>query len=231
MRGDDVSTSHPALILPGSPPRAWGRRSGRHHPNRRERFTPTCVGTTPHGRRGREGTAVHPHVRGDDCSGVQARSCAFGSPPRAWGRRWRTSSGDSGMRFTPTCVGTTASMPRGRSVRAVHPHVRGDDALAPRTMTVPIGSPPRAWGRRAEGPEPGRVVRFTPTCVGTTGAVPGSPARRPVHPHVRGDDALRRQTLDLTNGSPPRAWGRRQAGARCPSEKRFTPTCVGTTRQ
>src|SRR5690606_20106322 len=91
--------------------------------------------------------------------------------------------------FTPTCVGTTS-----RS--------------APSSPAC-IGSPPRAWGRRA--PQALREVhdRFTPTCVGTTpsGSQP-SPAHS-VHPHVRGDDVI----------EPATELGR----------MRFTPTCVGTT--
>src|SRR5438132_462058 len=84
------------------------------------------------------------------------------------------------------------------------------------------GSPPRSGGQR--------IVRFTPTCVGTTGEdsvlrvlLLGSPPRAwgqrsstsigllliAVHPHVRGDNA--------------------QARLRIAGEGRFTPTCVGTT--
>ena len=54
---------------------------------------------------------------------------------------------------------------------------------------------------------------------------------RPVHPHVRGGYHKRqtRSTRDL--GSPPRAWGLRRKGSNYDRRKRFTPTCVGTTRQ
>ena len=51
---------------------------------------------------------------------------------------------------------------------AVHPHVCGDDRLAPRAEAISSGSPPRVWGRRQF---PGKIAprdRFTPTCVGTT---------------------------------------------------------------
>ena len=33
------------------------------------------------------------------------------------------------------------------------------------------GSPPRAWGRQPRAGIVGRIRRFTPTCVGTAGAV------------------------------------------------------------
>jgi len=91
---------------------------------------------------------------------------------------------------------------------------------------------------------------FTPTGVGTTGALfftqtrlAGSPPRawgqhnhrrgrggiRAVHPHGRGDNMTRLAARQASRGSPPRAWGQRpQSMARC-HRCRFTPTGVGTT--
>ena len=57
-----------------------------------------------------------------------------GSPPRVWGQRPTDDGGcatGEGMRFTPTCVGTTAN---GRS--------------PPRRPVSSLGSPPRVWGQR-----------------------------------------------------------------------------------
>ncbi len=73
-------------------------------------------------------------------------------------------------------------------------------------------------------------ARFTPTCVGTTSArrVPGPWS--PVHPHVRGDDGCASASQPSRFGSPPRAWGRRPGHSLGGASRRFTPTCVGTTR-
>src|SRR4051794_33185693 len=111
----------------GSPPRAWGRHRTCGTDHRRGRFTPTCVGTTPHLWHGSPSRTVHPHVRGDDVAERLVDPAADGSPPRAWGRR----PGEA----------LTASW------WSVHPHVRGDDADSSSQGASSIGSPPRAWGR------------------------------------------------------------------------------------
>ncbi len=72
-----------------------------------------------------------------------------------------------------------------------------------------VGLPPRAWGRPFTAAEMSRLIRFTPTCVGTTPSRPSSWRCGTVYPHVRGDDLiLGHEKVDLA---------------------RFTPTCVGTT--
>ena len=152
-----------------------------------------------------------------------------GSPPRAWGRQVPAQGRRIGNRFTPTCVGT-ASPCRWMSGRlSVHP--------------------PRAWGRRrhsiacirprsvhphvrgdGENPEfAGELIkRFTPTCVGTAALQPRRVSRPAVHPHVRGDGKICCCQSWASNGSPPRAWGRRDLSNAQIGAARFTPTCVGT---
>ena len=208
-----------------SPPRAWGRR--RRHPRRAQparlwgrpargaawigtcRFTPTCVGTTAPELQSVDLLTVHPHVRGDDGSHHTYTPYRNGSPPRAWGRHRRKLSSYPATRFTPTCVGTTLVLPLRIAFTAVHPHVRGDDRLAQSGPDVLPGSPPRAWGRRSIAIGGTIPMRFTPTCVGTTG-------------HAM----TRRVTV---SGSPPRAWGRLTLATGLVLGRRFTPTCVGTT--
>src|SRR5690606_32962666 len=105
------------------------------------------------------GGAGRPIRRGD---------VAFGSPPRAWGRRIAAEDHAGHHRFTPTCVGTTHPSTRRASSSSVHPHVRGDDEPTPQ--------------------ESDRHPWFTPTCVGTTRCPPSRTHWPSVHPHVRGDD-------------------------------------------
>src|SRR5579884_2513700 len=92
-----------------------------------------------------------------------------GSPPRAWGQRFRGQGGGRVGRFTPTRVGTTAS--------------GGTHAASNR------GSPPRAWGQHGEGAGFRLARRFTPTRVGTTSFSFVKRTRRTVHPHARGDNS------------------------------------------
>ncbi len=209
VRGDDHAPAATTGHLLGSPPRAWGRRGIITEGRLKTRFTPTCVGTTPPGRRAPGPLPVHPHVRGDDLPFAPYDAVQNGSPPRAWGRRVQPAPEQLVPRFTPTCVGTTARPSSRRSGRPVHPHVRGDDNRVPMPSGLCVGSPPRAWGRRGVGRAASANARFTPTCVGTT--LCERRRRRPpsVHPHVRGDDRLAIAATGAAYGSPPRAWGRR----------------------
>ena len=175
--------------VPGSPPRAWGRRHDVALRILWQRFTPTCVGTTtctcppqfghsgsPPRAWGRPAQPA-PHLArirftptcvGTTGRGARAPADRGGSPPRAWGRLEGRAAVVLRRRFTPTCVGTTPAVYPGSPRRTVHPHVRGDDASSSAMRAAAAGSPPRAWGRRILQLLRSLAARFTPTCVGTT---------------------------------------------------------------
>ncbi len=132
-------------------------------------------------------------------------------------------------RFTPTCVGTTPREHHIAIVKAVHPHVCGDNSNGVGDPVIENGSPPRVWGQLERSRKQDRCQRFTPTCVGTT-LKRLRPFRRPsVHPHVCGDNVALHSCLILPYGSPPRVWGQPAIGNMPSLARRFTPTCVGTT--
>ena len=168
-------------------------------------------------------------MRGEDrVHGLPLRR-SLGSPPRAWGRHKPHLASLLADRFTPTCVGKTASACAPAHGTPVHPHVRGEDAHYQPRKTRTFGSPPRAWGRLLPVADSPPHDRFTPTCVGKTSGLRLGARGCSVHPHVRGEDITGSDRPCATSGSPPRAWGRPcQVGLslRC---LRFTPTCVGKT--
>jgi len=114
--------------------------------------------------------------------------CLYGSPPHAWGPRRPGLGHPVQLRFTPTRVGTTLPGVRCHDPGAVHPHTRGDHV---------------------------------------TGLAPG--ATKAVHPHTRGDHLKRGGRKNLPPGSPPHAWGPPRPRRHRHSFHRFTPTRVGTT--
>ena len=111
----------------------------------------------------------------------------------------------------------------------VHPHVRGEDEIARASHVTITGSPPRAWGGLRGDADLRRSMRFTPTCVGRTGACGHRRCRPEVHPHVRGEDRSVIAPASRPPGSPPRAWGGRTHREKPCDPPRFTPTCVGRT--
>jgi len=209
----------------------WGRRRESRRGERRERFTPTRVGTT--------------------FALKVANEPLAGSPPRVWGRRENLDARARAHRFTPTRVGTTQSDKLLQAVDRVHPHACGDDRPGRPLFVACGGSPPRVWGRRKWARPARRGGRFTPTRVGTTNALldgvqrasvhphacgDDAPGSRPcglrgVHPHACGDDELCQSALISKGGSPPRVWGRPGHEVFSLFRARFTPTRVGTTRR
>ena len=96
-----------------------------------------------------------------------------------------------------------------------------------------------------------RWYGFTPTCMGNT---PETYPRRqysPVHPHMHGEYVPNAQDNDPDGGSPPHAWGIRevyggianvsvhphmygeyiQGKLSLHGVSRFTPTCMGNTKE
>ena len=126
-------------------------------------------------------------------------------------------------------MGNTNRAVRGTSPSAVHPHMRGEYAVAKNPLVEFRGSPPHAWGIRHPAQQVHAVERFTPTCVGNTQA-PGQTLETPsVHPHMRGEYRLMALSHRDTFGSPPHAWGIQPTQRSFLADDRFTPTCVGNT--
>ena len=115
-----------------------------------------------------------------------------------------------------------------RSPRA-HPRVRGDDLGMPGEREVAAGSPPRARGRRRQGPVRRGCHGLTPACAGTTmWSLPVRPLSW-AHPRVRGDDKMASCAESGATGSPPRARGRPGRVDQLRPGQGLTPACAGTT--
>ncbi len=213
----------------GSPPRAWGIRFAALRRNLNARFTPTCVGNTKDPDYEKIMETVHPHVRGEYVTVPHTSTARTGSPPRAWGIRICFLFTLYLLRFTPTCVGNTSVACSSMYSRSVHPHVRGEYAMAVFCSSETYGSPPRAWGIRRGSRRHLFCIWFTPTCVGNTYLGPRASYNTSVHPHVRGEYYYFGTNSIPKIGSPPRAWGIRARASAISRAAWFTPTCVGNT--
>ena len=171
---------------------------------------------------------VHPHGRGDNNYNDHINASANGSPPRAWGQYHPHRGRRDCRRFTPTGVGTIRAGSLVKRFAAVHPHGRGDNYHNPHRLSIPNGSPPRAWGQSPDCCLPETFRRFTPTGVGTIVHQQCHNTRSSVHPHGRGDNDALAFEFDVAGGSPPRAWGQLPLSFPQSAAVRFTPTGVGT---
>ena len=156
----------------------------------RGRFIPTCVGTTAVPVEASIGEPVHPHVCGDYVRRPMPCQHHVTVHPHVcgdYGARGEV-EGD-GVRFIPTCVGTTdggtaesvevlGSSPRVWGLRWRPRLTAAASGSSPRVwgLLMPLlwvagsiaGSSPRVWGLHGWHWPPGGGGRFIPTCVGTT---------------------------------------------------------------
>ena len=227
-RGDNWFRAILAFRYGGSPPRAWGQSVVQVALQRRNRFTPTGVGTMTHPFSEPLSHPVHPHGRGDNALRYGQNQHEDGSPPRAWGQLLRRHLNPHRIRFTPTGVGTMTAGWRAAGGRSVHPHGRGDNCGSRRALGRVAGSPPRAWGQSLGRCSALVHARFTPTGVGTIALDFPLVTHFTVHPHGRGDNKIGCVARLNRTGSPPRAWGQWLAVPSKSSCWRFTPTGVGT---
>jgi len=227
-RGDIVLTAGISLPPYGSPPHAWGHSDSTCDPPTSSRFTPTRVGTLSKSLSATPPSTVHPHTRGDIASFIKSAGHDIGSPPHAWGHFMVKALIHWIFRFTPTRVGTFCPSSAASSISAVHPHTRGDISRRVADEYETRGSPPHAWGHLFSPAPRRRVLRFTPTRVGTFELYCRATHSIPVHPHTRADIAVRRNRKIRLFGSPPHAWGHSRGVPRLGRRSRFTPTRVGT---
>ena len=171
----------------GSSPRTWGTRPAGGPHRAVQRFIPTHVGNTCDERRAPSAAAVHPHARGEHHRRRRQRHGRSGSSPRTWGTRNKRDPRVAYVRFIPTHVGNTRCSGCRFRRRTVHPHARGEHALAGFKAPERTGSSPRTWGTLGFRRCPGLSCRFIPTHVGNTAVVALLDGPSAVHPHARGE--------------------------------------------
>ena len=154
--------------MPGSSPHAWGIHIPCPDLEAYPRFIPTCVGNTRQCCFGSGQTPVHPHMRGEYGDSFFYAGTDDGSSPHAWGIRQQVSSRGALLRFIPTCVGNTIIKRTKNNGYSVHPHMRGEYAVAAGTHQLGLGSSPHAWGIRHTSVHNIPPSGFIPTCVGNT---------------------------------------------------------------
>ena len=89
------------------------------------------------------------------------------------------------------------------------------------------GSSPHAWGTDPTLSDDRIFHRFIPTCVGNCAGGTGGISATSVHPHMRGELAVKTLASVKNDGSSPHAWGTDEIIEAIEFLERFIPTCVG----
>ncbi len=145
-RGEHRTNAGGSTCAIGSSPRPWGTRDDVVRQPNVARFIPTPVGNTGFAGARRPAGAVHPHARGEHRVDWLASLRSPGSSPRPWGTPGLHLQQDGAVRFIPTPVGNTCRSPRWPTLRAVHPHARGEHWIGMDLAEKRDGSSPRPWG-------------------------------------------------------------------------------------
>ena len=132
-----------------------------------------------------------------------------GSSPHARGTRSGCRAASRRRRFIPACAGNTSRGRRRRSIRSVHPRMRGEHESPEGRKHTAIGSSPHARG--------------------TLTAISSRRLRTSVHPRMRGEHATRNRRSGAPIGSSPHARGTPSIPLRATPANRFIPACAGNT--
>ena len=107
MRGEYLNQGDTLTPAVGSPPHAWGIRTGSGRWSEMPRITPTCVGNTANNPDKGAVYKDHPHMRGEYYLTCLRLVYMSGSPPHAWGILVMNDDYGINTGITPTCVGNT----------------------------------------------------------------------------------------------------------------------------
>ena len=109
--------------------------------------------------------------------------------------------------------------------------MRGEQIVLETACSCRVGSSPHAWGTDVLKELNCFSSRFIPTCVGNRWYLGVRCPKRPVHPHMRGEQPVEFPTTPAMSGSSPHAWGTDVLKELNCFSSRFIPTCVGNSCQ
>ena len=170
---------------------------------------PAYAGSTPAGRRPRQGHPDHPRIRGEhtpeDVNALQLG----GSSPHTRGARVKSEGSDMGHRIIPAYAGSTSSYPTCELPRTDHPRIRGEHF-------------------RDATPEDVNA-RIIPAYAGSTGFSPSMSGAAEDHPRIRGEHSEPSRRGGPMSGSSPHTRGAPHSALSPLLDDRIIPAYAGST--
>ena len=153
-----------------------------------------------------------------------------GSSPRVRGKRTGRWWCPRRARLIPACAGKTTPTCSPAARTSAHPRVCGENAWAPWSLSVAVGSSPRVRGKPADPGLRRGSPGLIPACAGKT--APQSPTRcaTGAHPRVCGENSRMCLRNISSMGSSPRVRGKQVVEDGHRRRVRLIPACAGKTR-
>ena len=175
---------------------------------------------------------VHPRACGGNLTAFGTKSVLDGPSPRVRGKRFQSSSRLMRERSIPARAGETATNPRTRSRRWVHPRACGGNPSLARFLGGGEGPSPRVRGKLKPADRRIESRGSIPARAGETrrSSRPGSCRR--VHPRACGGNRILNLNQFADGGPSPRVRGKQDVGRPAVRRIRSIParageTCVG----
>ena len=195
----------------------------------RERNIPAYAGKTAKWEGDKKPIQEHPRVCGENADNVVMPVFNAGTSPRARGKRPKAHRGRLVGRNIPACAGKTSWKPGVSWTFKEHPRVRGENRSKPCISLSPGGTSPRARGKHRRAYLAKKGERNIPACAGKTSMVGVSGAWVTEHPRVRGENRPEHMATVTSEGTSPRARGKRIFLRRRLTVIRNIPACAGKT--
>ena len=189
VRGENCVIGCIASVNHGSSPRAWRKFLFFSIFRATHRFISTCVEKIKSGKIRMQSTTVHLHVRGENQNRPKVLSYNHGSSPRAWRKSLAIQLNKRQDWFISTCVEKIIAGIETICQFSVHLHVRGENFALSQYVQCRIGSSPRAWRKLRLQKGFTLRERFISTCVEKILSMCLWTLNKPVHLHVRGENA------------------------------------------
>ena len=192
----------------GSSPRVRGKLLASLARVQNARLIPACAGKTLDRLPGRDRTAAHPRVCGENFLMPVKTLLIVGSSPRVRGKPATKSAYVLLLGLIPACAGKTSWEAQSRPQQRAHPRVCGENCVVFVFVILGTGSSPRVRGKPVFTDMEQLNSRLIPACAGKTTYLVLVQFFRAAHPRVCGENLLNNISKPAASGSSPRVRGK-----------------------
>ena len=192
----------------GSPPHVRGKDSYHIRGMAADRITPACAGKSTQSLQRVLTGRDHPRMCGEKRLPSLHDFFHLGSPPQVRGKEEPSGGHPEWHRITPACAGKSLLGQLVSANSKDHPRMCGEKSQLLPAGISSLGSPPHVRGKEVVEQRSPKPHGITPACAGKrpTLRMPWSTSWD--HPRMCGEKFGKRETISLSQGSPPHVRGK-----------------------